>query len=421
MSAVFGDTEPGDLARGPRPARPRSAARRRAAKPDRLSTATRRKPAGRPAARLRRDHGVITDFGIAASGCGRVAVRTGRRNRAPGIGEPMKCASHFLGLGDAALVSDESLTPAQRRNRRLFGALGGWLIFDERRPGMVGSAVSFSGQGRSGRAEVERIPTGWRLREGQEQRQLTTAEVLQLVGSGEFFPRTVNVVPDLAALLFTEAVHQAEISVGRLLSAREHIATFAERDVAKNPIPWVLATGELDRSVRASIASMVLAVAAAEAQVNLWAESLGGWRDREDRLPVTRKCQVLAVRVGQPVSLGEGPYQQLHQGAKRRNRFVHSRPVPEPVAVLGAKAVMPGSSISVEARSLCFAVRSSFIDLARRLGTPAPSYLAYCPPANPHDEAAWSSASIMTGTRSDPDFPTLLPTSSTFKEPDAGP
>jgi hypothetical protein len=167
------------------------------------------------------------------------------------------------------------------------------------------------------------------------------------------------------------------------------------------------ATSELDRAARASITSIVLAIAAGEAQVNRWAQTWGGWEANEDRLGVAEKCQVLAERVGHPVSLGEPPYQQLHQAMKRRHGFVHSVPVPEAVAVTGARALMPGSSISIEARQTCLAVRSSFVDLARRLDVPAPRYLAYCPPAPADDDAAWSSASLMTGVRFDPDFPTV--------------
>lgn len=102
------------------------------------------------------------------------------------------------------------------------------------------------------------------------------------------------------------------------------------------------------------------------------------------------------------------PYQQLHQAVKRRNALVHSVPVPEPVPVVGKKALTPGSSMSIEARATCLAVRTSFIDLARRLGTRLPPYLAYCPPAAATDDAAWASASIMTGSRFDPDFPTVM-------------
>jgi hypothetical protein len=303
-------------------------------------------------------------------------------------------------------MSNDSVSPAQQaRNRRLFGGMIGWLLSQDRRPGMTGAAVAFQGRMDDGSASLTRVEGAWQLVSPARGEQVSTAEVIRLVGAGEFFPRTVDIVPDLAELLFKEAVHQAEVSIAKIDAARPHIEALGDSDLAANPIPWVMATAELDRSVRASIASIMLSIAAGEAQVNRWVDTSGGWSQQEDRLAVAEKCKVLAARRGQVISLGSSPYQGLQQAVKRRNTFIHPMPVPEAVPATGARALVPGHSLSVEARAACLAVRSSFIDLARLLEVPIPAYLAYCPPGPPDDDESWLSASVLTGIRSDPDFP----------------
>lgn len=308
--------------------------------------------------------------------------------------------------GQAGAMDDEAITPEQKaRNRRLFGDVIGWLLLRDRRPGMIGAAVGLRGKSSKGPVELSRLGDhDWRLMDEGES-QVTTAEVLHLVGTGAFFPTTVDVVPDLAEMLFMEAVHQAETSLSRVRSAAEHLASARQDD--KDIVAFVLVQTELDRAVRASIASIVLAVAAGEAQVNRWGEERGGWSQYEDRLGLGRKCAALAARVGRPVSLGTRPYQQLQQAVRRRNALVHSRPVAEQVPATGEKVPVPGRSMSVEARSTCLVVRRSFVDLAQRLDVPPPPYLAYCPPAEPDDDGAWNGASVMTGVRPDPDFPPI--------------
>ena len=274
---------------------------------------------------------------------------------------------------------------------------------------MIGAAVAFRGKTPRGGAVLERSGDGWLLvGETDQSKTLATAGVLELVGTGEFFPLSVDVVPDLAEMLFKEAVQQAEQSLERVHAARTHSESLRDASSDPNPISWVMATSELDRAVRSGITSVVLAIAAAEAQINAWASSLGGWSESEDRLAVGEKCKTLAARVRDPIGLNAPPYQQLHVATKRRNSFLHSMPVPQPVPVTGSRAPAPGLSISLEARSTCLAVRSSFVDLARRLRMTPPAYLAYCPPTRADDDAAWSSATVMTGTRADPDFPPIV-------------
>src|SRR5579872_3267283 len=95
----------------------------------------------------------------------------------------------------------------QKRNRRVFGSMIGWLLSGNRRPGMIGAAVSFGGTTNSGRAELKRTDSGWEFILPNRRDEVTTADVLKLIATGGFFPRTVDVVPDLAEMLFMEAVH----------------------------------------------------------------------------------------------------------------------------------------------------------------------------------------------------------------------
>jgi hypothetical protein len=220
----------------------------------------------------------------------------------------------------------------RERNRRLFGGFLGWLMYDGRRPGMLGAAVSFTGRTRRGKAALRRTGSHWEMTEAGTAREVTTADVLTMVGAGDFFLLTADVVPDLAELLFKEAVQQAEASHGHVVEAARHSSELAD-DLRQNPVPWILTASELDRATRTSISSMVLAIAAAEAQVNRWAELSGGWHDDEDRRPVTKKCQILAGRAGHDVSLDRAPYQQLCVALRRRDALLHSKPRPETLPV----------------------------------------------------------------------------------------
>ncbi len=303
---------------------------------------------------------------------------------------------------DDAPVSPE----AQARNRKLFTPLMGWLLMTGRRPGMLGAASALVGKIDGAAARLDRAEDGWLLSARNRRESLDTAGVVRLIGSRQFFPLQVEVIPDLAELLFMEAVHQAETSLTKLSMAAPHIDELSRSGFERNAKAWVLATSELDRAVRAAMSSVVLAVAAGEAQVNSWAAELGGWQDDEDRLNVAEKCVTLARRVGAEAELGRPPFQPLAVAVKRRNGFVHSKPLPEPVPAVGANAPVPAKTISIEARATCLAVRRSFVELARLLSFDLPPYLAHCPETDPSDDSTWRSANIMTGVRHDPDFPT---------------
>jgi hypothetical protein len=301
----------------------------------------------------------------------------------------------------------------RERNRRLFGAFLGWLLYPGRRPGLIGAAIGFAGTVRA-RGEATLVPEGddWELTElGQASVSLTTADVLKLVGSGGWLPRTVDVVPDLADLLFKKAIAEVEASIGHLYRAQTEIEKLesSSGDGGAPPVPWIIAEAQLDRALQASITAIVLAIAAAEAQLNTWAEDRGGWAgaEDEDEGNVVEKCRTLALRAGVSIAIGHPPYQELGRAVKRRNSFVHPTPIPVTLPTFGARAPSPGSSTSIEARAACLAVRTSLVDLARVLSVDPPRYLAYCPLVAPDDTQAWHGASLMTGARQDPDFPTV--------------
>lgn len=269
---------------------------------------------------------------------------------------------------------------------------------------MIGSAASLKGKSKGKSARLIRSAKGWNFESAYDNREVTTAQAIGLIGAGDFYPLTVNVIPDLAEVLFREAVAQAEKSVHFVQKAHENIRDLKKIDLAENPIPWILAPSDMDKALGSSISSIVLDIAAAEAQVNRWADDVGGWQDGEDRFPLVRKCRQLAQRHGQS-ALTQDVLNELGRATKRRDKFIHSKPVQEPIIVTGSRAERPAVSLSVEARKTCLTVRRSFIELAYLLKMDLPKYFAYCPATSPDDDETWGSATVMTGVRPDPDFP----------------
>jgi hypothetical protein len=210
----------------------------------------------------------------------------------------------------------------------------------------------------------------------------------------------------IADLLFQEAVARGQASVLHLERGERHVASLLAAAEPTGIIDYTLAAGEYDRALRSAATSIVLAIAASEAQVNEWADANGRWRAEEQGLPVHEKCRVLSGRNGDGLELGRAPLQELARAVGWRKRIVHGDAHRFTVQLGGEASFRPGRSLSVEARRACFSVRRSLIATAGHLGLQAPDYLAYCPPGDPTDDAAWRTAEIMTGVRPDPDFPT---------------
>jgi hypothetical protein len=233
----------------------------------------------------------------------------------------------------------------------------------------------------------------------------STEEFLRLMGTGDFFPLTVEVIPDLAARLFDEAVRAAETSLNELRKGRAHLEEATTQNEGSWVMAVVLAGHNFDMSLRRAISSVICAVASAEAQVNHWAEQLGGWNENEDRLPVDQKMKALAARAQIVLDLGFSPFQRICVAVSRRNEYAHSKPAQRSMPLTGDNVAVPGTSISAEAREACLGVRQAMTALAKTLSLELPRYLSTCPPSDPPTEESWGGAVILDGVREDPDFP----------------
>lgn len=297
-------------------------------------------------------------------------------------------------------------------------------VFEGRPPGTTGRVLGFTGSHADGRAvSISRGAELWELRvaEGNPE-SMPLEEILRLLGEGSLRLDAATVVPDIADYLFKHAVAQAEESLGKYLESERELALLeASGDEGDEAIRFTLHAGALDRSVARAVTSIILAIAAAEAQLNKWAEERGGWRKRgrqdEDRLPPHEKCRVLAARQGMKISMDDAPWAGLREAVWLRNRIVHSKPAREVVSLSSEARHVPGYEQSLEARRASWAVRRALVTLARILETGPPDYLAYCPPDPPEDDDVWRNASIMTGMREDPDFP---PVSQRLRSMDQG-
>lgn len=286
-----------------------------------------------------------------------------------------------------------------------------WIVLPgARRPGMLGKILSLIGQDASGADfELQRFGDAWELiGQSGETQELTAANVIARVGDGTYRFTHARVRRDLPGLLFQAAVKSAEDSVQHVRQAGVDSGREDEGDSESHvAFEFVMATSAQDAAVRSAIAGVVLAFAAAEAHVNEWADSLGGWevvegRD-EDRFPIERKCLALASKVGVSLDIGRSPFQELATRAERRDGFVHARPEEALVALVGPESE-PGRGPSLEARRACTVVRRVLVELALLLALRPPRYLIYCPPGDPGDDEMWRNAILFAGTREDPDF-----------------
>lgn len=245
-------------------------------------------------------------------------------------------------------------------------------------------------------------------------------EVLRAISSNSLVPeRVVVVVPRFADLLFQGAIEQTQAGLASYLEyitmqrkarrektgelqSHEFFATVLGIPIG-SPMEAALGMSSLDQSLRRSIAGAVLAISAAEAQVNEWAPDVGGWSDNEDREPLVKKMKLVAEKASQSLDIGREPFQTLQRSVDYRNDLVHPKPEERQLDLSTPRA--PGRDLSLRARETCLAVRKSLLMLADVLGVSRPPYLAYCPPGNFADDEAWSTAVVMTGLPDDPDFP----------------
>jgi hypothetical protein len=255
--------------------------------------------------------------------------------------------------------------------------------------------------------DVLRTPAGWRVTGSAD--ILEDEELVRLLVSEEFSVHSVVVVPELAPLLFQGAIEQVQASVVQLMEASRQSA---DEEHEHEAFQFVMVTSALDKSLRHAAAGIVLCLAAAEAQINEWAADLGGWRiddggKSEDRLPLVDKLTLIASRFGTGLEKGSRPISWLIQAVDTRDDLVHSKPIEQELPLTSFGAREPARWLSVESRRAGVAVRKSLIAVANAIDREPPSYLAYCPEADPADDPAWLSTVFQTGLRADSVFPPL--------------
>jgi hypothetical protein len=319
-------------------------------------------------------------------------------------------------------MTDEASDLAQQEWLSRLGETMSWMLFPGRRPGFLGTALAIRGHIGDGKpAELRRAESGWTfLVEGQPPVHYEeSGHSLEVIPNYRFMPETVIVVPRIAHLLFQGAVEQAERGLNEYweslaITVRSNIDEVGKffkpafldmilKVPLSNPVDFSLATSLLDRSLRSSIASIGLAISCAEAQVNDWADRVGGWQAGEDNEPVVRKFRLVAKKLSIELDIGASPFQEMQSHATFRHELVHPKPIEQELGLNVSRS--PGRDLSVQARRTCWAVRRCLIEVSDKLGFSRPRYLNYCPAGDPEDDEAWKNAVVMTGVRPDPDFP----------------
>lgn len=316
------------------------------------------------------------------------------------------------------------LTPEKIAQARQLAELISWLFYDDRRLGLLDRCERVEGKSRNGQvASLSRHGSGWELRvnDAHVSTLKDFGEVLRAITKHGFVAERVVLAPRFADMLFQGAVEQTEAGLARYheyLSKRQQAKSEKTGDLQPNeffamvlgiPIagPFEAAVGmsALDESIRRSIAGIILAISAAEAQINEWVVALGGWSRNEDGKTLVRKMKALAAKGSRTLNTGQDPYQALQSCVDFRNDLVHPKPKERELILASPQA--PGRDLSLRARQTCFLVRQTLVEIADLLGLTRPRYLAYCPAGDFKDEAVWATAVVMTGVRDDPDFPKL--------------
>lgn len=307
---------------------------------------------------------------------------------------------------------------AERLDRLLETIL--WMAWPQR-PGMLGVPQALLGTLPNGdEAEFRKTADGsWSFVVPASNRDepVEPSKVVELMGEADFLPDRVVVVPEIAHHLFLAAIietEQAQASWRKALqevlrslpNARRFFKDAKYFDAlmadARDPMGFIMAGDAMDECVRHAVTAIPLAVGAADAQVNTWANSHGGWSDAEQRKGLARRYQLLAERKGTALQLEGEPLLSLRGRVKLRNDLIHGNAVAQEQPL---EQKVAGRPLVLEARQTCFVVRTSLLDLASILDEPPPRYLAFCPEGSIEDDDMWGSARVMTGLREDSVFP----------------
>jgi hypothetical protein len=294
-----------------------------------------------------------------------------------------------------------------------------WMAWPQR-PGFLGVPLELRGQLPTGEdaAFARRGSEWWFVVPAQGRDELVDpAHVGHLMAGAHFLPSSVVVVPEiahhvyLAAIIETEAAHQSWRQALREVlkavpDARRFFTDRAYFDAlildTQDPMGFVMATDAMDACVRHSVTAIPLAIAAADAQVNTWANGRGGLSEMEQRKGLAVRYQLLAKRVGVDLSQDEEPLLSLRERLRLRNDLIHGNAIAEeqPLEQRGA-----GRPLVLEARRSCLVVRQALLLLAEMLDETPPKFLAFCPEAPAEDDESWRNARVLTGMRQDSVFP----------------
>ena len=305
----------------------------------------------------------------------------------------------------------------EKRLERLMETLL-WMAWP-RRPGFLGAPVALSGTLPDGRrARLSKKDDEWRYSaEGDDEQIVVDASnAPTILADKSFLPSSVVTIPEvaphvyLASIVETEAAHQAWLEAARAtIEAVPDAGKFFRHDsfidsliMNSQPMPFVLATGAMDECVRRSVTAIPLAVAAADAQVNTWANSFGGWSKKEQSKPWTRRVEMLAERHAVSVDIDGEALSTFRQQMRLRNDLIHGNAiaVEEPLERRGG-----GRPLVLEARRTCLAVRIALLHLAEIFHEEPPRYLSFCPEGPIEDDEVWRNARVSTGMREDSIFP----------------
>jgi len=218
---------------------------------------------------------------------------------------------------------------------------------------------------------------------------------------------------DLASAHLQAAVRQGQESAIKEAEFHRYRKELEEEEEpGRKVFSHISAMGALDRSVEASRAAVIIAVAALEAFINDAARGLPSWSDEEDKVSIEKKWIVVPERLagGRTFDKGQQPYQDFHKLVALRNRLVH--PSPREDFFSGefslVAAMLPSSKLDVgtnDGRKACATARRMILEFCRLVRLSRPSWCAYVPPTKETDLESWSTANILTGIRDDPDFP----------------
>lgn len=311
------------------------------------------------------------------------------------------------------------MSEEERLNRLLETVV--WIAYVQR-PGVIGTAQRLVGHDASGsECELRRVGDEWLYLDasGKEQSVSGPDDLFPLLSETGFLPDSVVVVPVVAPLLFQGAMEELDRAQGAWEEAMRMAISLLPADQREKivkpplierlgllsvgePFDHVMANSALDRCLRNSMASISLAIGAADAQVNAWLLEKDLWSRTRASKPFMDKVKRLGEAMSTTISEDAEPFKTVRERLQLRNNLLHGNPIEETWPLQPRAA---GRYMILEARRTAASVRATLLELAGILKTEKPAYLAYCPPGAPEDEDVWRGGAVMTGLREDPDFP----------------